>query len=32
MFVNMLVLMFMFNTNVIYYFYRDHYNISSNDT
>jgi hypothetical protein len=28
----MLVLMFMFNTHVIYYFYVDHYNISSNDT
>ncbi len=31
LFQNMLVLMFMFNTNVIY-FYVNHYNISSNDT
>jgi hypothetical protein len=28
----MLILVFMFNTHVIYYFYVDHYNISSNDT
>jgi len=28
----MLILMFMFNTCVIYYFYVNHYNISSNDT
>jgi len=28
----MLILMFMFNTHVIYYFKVDHYNISSNDT
>jgi hypothetical protein len=28
----MLVIMFMFNTQVIYYFYVDHHNISNNDT
>jgi hypothetical protein len=28
----MLVLMFMLNTHVIYYFYVYHYNISNNDT
>jgi len=28
----MLVLMFMFNTHVLYYVYVDHYNISNNDT
>ncbi len=28
----MLVVMFMFNTHVVYDFYVDHYNISSNDT
>jgi len=28
----MLLIMFMFNTSVIHYFYADHYNISRNDT